>query len=70
MEGVEATLAKEVSAEEWDEEEECTAMVVMVASMAMTTMDLTMEEAALEDGVVMMIGARGLERILMDLQAG
>ena len=40
------------------------------ASMATITMDLTMEEVDLEDEVVMMIGARGLERIWMDLQAG
>jgi len=42
----------------------------VVVSMAMTTMDLTMEEVALEDEVVTMIGARGLERIWMDLLAG
>jgi hypothetical protein len=46
------------------------AMVAVVASMATTTMDLTMEEVVLEDEVVMMIGARGLERIWMDLPAG
>ena len=72
MEGDAATSGKEASAEEWaeDEEEECMAMVVVVASMATTTMDLTMEEVDLEDEVVMMIGARGLERIWMDLPAG
>lgn len=72
MEGGEATSAKEASAEEWaeGEEEECMAMVAVVASMATTTMDLTMEEVVLGDEVVMMIGARGLERIWMDLPAG
>lgn len=71
-EGGEATSAKEASAEEWaeGEEEGCMAMVAVVASMATTTMDLTMEEVVLEDEVVMMIGARGLERIWMDLPAG
>ena len=71
MEGAEATLVREASAEEWveDEEEECMVMVV-AATMATTTMDPTMEEVALEDEVVTMIGARGPERIWMDLLAG
>ena len=65
-------MVKEASAEVWveDEEEACMVTVVVVVSMAMTTMDLTMEEVALEDEVVTMIGARGLERIWMDLLAG
>jgi len=45
--------------------------VVEVDSMATTTMDLIMVVAvASEVEVVTMIGARGLERIWMDLQAG
>ena len=67
-------MEKEASEEGWVEVEveveECMVMVVVEGSMAMTTMDLTMEEVALEDEVVTMIGARGLERIWMDLQAG
>ena len=74
MEGGEATLEKEASEEGWVEveveEEECMVMVVVEGSMATTTMDLTMEEVVLGDEVVMMIGARGLERIWMDLPAG
>ena len=68
-------MEKEASEEGWVEveveEEECMVMVVEEGSMATTTMDLIMVAAvALEDVAVTMIGAKGLERIWMDLQAG
>ena len=51
--------------------EVCTDMVEVAASTATTTMDLIMVVAvASEDVAVTMIGAKGLERIWMDLQAG
>ena len=68
-------MEKEASEEGWVEveveEEECMVMVVVEGSMATTTMDLIMVAAvASEDEAVTMIGAKGLERIWMDLQAG
>ena len=66
-------MEKEASEEGWVEVEveECMVMVVEEGSMATTTMDLIMVVAvASEDVAVTMIGAKGLERIWMDLQAG